>query len=157
MNSKLWLVSVSLLVSALVFTACQVAPTPTPEPTPTTAAPIAPTDEPKPTETAAPQVTQPPATPGLVSDNPYPGPAVEIVEYNPYPAPVQGEEIAWSDVPGLIESGNITEVFQAYSLQITFTAQDGKLYYTQAPARDEIFNLLDQCGEKCNQIRRISE
>jgi hypothetical protein len=157
MNSKTRLVSVCLLVLISILAACQAAPTPTPEPTATVAAPAAPTENIKPTETLAPQNTQPPPTEALVSANPYPGPTVEIVQYNPYPEPVKGDEIDWSEVPALVASGEITEVFQAYSLQITFTAQDGKQYYTQAPAKNEIFMLLDQCGEKCYSIRRISE
>ena len=157
MKSKIRLVSVCLLAFTILLTACQAAPTPTPETSATLAAPVAPTDEPEPTTTSAPEITPPPAPAELVSANPYPGPTVEIVQYNPYPAPVKGEEIAWSNVPALIASGEITEVFQAYSLQITLTAQDGKLYYTLSPAKNEIFKLLDQCGETCNQIRRVSE
>lgn len=157
MNQKIWLVTIFVLLFAIALSACQTAPTPTQEPAATNAEPVAPTSEPKPTEPSAPQATQPPATPGVTGSNPYPGPTVEIVQYNPYPAPVQGEELAWSQVQALIESGDIAEVFQAYSLQITFTAKDGKMYYTVAPAKDEIFKLLDQCGEKCYEIRRKSE
>ena len=157
MNQKIWLVTVFVLLFAIALSACQTAPAPTQEPVATNAGPVAPTSEPKPTAPSAPQATQPPATPGVTGSNPYPGPTVEIVQYNPYPAPVQGEEIAWSQVQALIESGEIAEVFQAYSLQITFTAKDGKLYFTVAPAKDEIFKLLDQCGEKCYEIRRKSE
>ena len=157
MYQKLLPVTVFVLLFAIALSACQTASAPPQEPAATNAEPVGPTSKPKPTETSAPQATQMPATPGVTGSNPYPGPTVEVVQYNPYPAPVQGEEIAWSQVQALIESGEIAEVFQAYSLQITFTAKDGNLYFTVAPAKGEIFKLLDQCGEKCYEIRRKSE
>jgi hypothetical protein len=148
MSKKMWLVACTLL--GFILAACQ------PQPTPTTAPTVVsqPEDTPisQPVETQAVTTLEP-----VVVNNPYPGPAIEYVPYDPYPAPAQGEQIDWAKVPEILTSGNVAEVFQAYSLQVTIKMKDGSGYVVTEPAKNEIFNLLDQCGETCSGVKRISE
>ena len=153
MRKRHWLVVTLLFVVVLVLTACGSSPTPTQE-TVATAPPV--TDTPQASSpTVAPQSTEETASesPGAA----YPAPTIEIVEYDPYPAPVEGDTLDWGKVPDILASGNVSEVFQRASLLVVITMKDGSTTSANAPAKDEIFKLLDQCGEKCNTIRRVSE
>ncbi len=132
----------------IILSACRSSSPPTQEPVVTI---------PSPTEEI--QVSSPTAEPPAVQEaSPaYPAPTVEHVPYNPYPAPIEGENMEWSKIPELLASGNVSEVRQLPTLEIIITLKDGRFVLTTAPAKDEIFTLLDQCGEKCNSIRRLSE
>ncbi len=144
-----------VIILSLALSACGSKPTVTEAPV-DTQAPVE-TVEQAPADTPAMDETQPAALPTASGSNPYPGPMVKFVPYNPYPAPVQGDTIEWSDVEALLASGEVAEVYQAFSLQITITMKDGSTVVVQAPAKNEIFTLLDKCGNSCSEIERISE
>ena len=86
----------------------------------------------------------------------YPSP-IEIVQYDPYPSPVDGEIVEWDQVESIIKSGEVVKVFQAFSLSVTLTLKDGHIYITEEPAKDAIFVLIEQCGEPCYNIQKVTE
>lgn len=151
------LVIMVLLLLIVSLTACSPAPAPTTEP-------IA-TEPPEPTAASTPTslseeaqpATEQPEEAVSSGGNAYPAPNIEYVPYNPYPDPIEGEEIEWSQVGTLLQNEQISEVLQLYSLQIVITLEDGRTFLATAPAKDEIFKLLDECGNRCNRIRRLSE
>jgi len=89
-------------------------------------------------------------------DEPYPLP-VEIVPYNPYPSPVAGEEIDWEEVQVIISNGDVVEIFQAHTLQVTIYLADGKVLVTIEPENNAILQLIEECGVDCYDIRKITE
>lgn len=86
----------------------------------------------------------------------YPSP-IERIPFDPYPSPVDGEAVVWEQVEGIIDSGEVVKVFQAYSLSVTITLNDGHIYITEEPERDAIFVLIEQCGEPCYSIQKVTE
>lgn len=86
----------------------------------------------------------------------YPSP-IEVVPYDPYPSPVDGETVEWEQVEGIIKNGEVVKVFQASSLNVTITLNDGHIYITEEPERDAIFLLIEQCGESCYGIQKVTE
>ena len=106
------------------------------------------------------QVEEPTPIPKPVNpvnpDEPYPMP-VEIVPYNPYPSPVAGEEIGWEDVKVVISNGDVVEIFQSYTLQVTLYLVDGKVLVTTEPEYNAILRLIEECGVDCYDIRKVTE
>jgi hypothetical protein len=153
MNKQRWFVITVISIIMIILTACGSSATPTQEPVATNPPPI---DTPQAAApTAAPQSTEETASDSAQAA--YPAPTIEYVDYNPYPAPVEGEMLDWVKIPEILASGNVSEVFQQATLLVVITMKDGSTAATNAPAKDEIFKLLDQCGEKCNGIRRVTE
>lgn len=147
-NKKMILGGMILIM--ILLAACGSAQTPTQEPT----AMI----QPSPTIESAPvQPTVEPTTPVVSEPAAYPAPVVQYVPLDPYPSPIEGEQIEWSEVETILNSGQVAEVFQRYSLPIVITLKDGRIILVVSPAKDDIFKLLDQCGQKCNDIRRLSD
>jgi hypothetical protein len=86
----------------------------------------------------------------------YPSP-VEVVPYDPYPEPIDGEMVDWDKVEGIILSGEVIEVFQAFTRQVTITLADGRIIISEEPQRDAIFVIINQCGPVCYEIRKLTE
>jgi len=117
----------------------------------------------KPTETAAPVLGEtqslPPApaeaTPETAVDEPYPG-AVELVDPNAtpaYPAPDEGgTPVEWEEATKLILEGKVAQVTQYDNLTVILVLKDGQTMSTLEPALDEVFNLIEECGDLCKDI-----
>jgi len=157
MNQKLWLLACLFMSVAVILGACSPAPAPTEAPTQVS--------QPQPTQAVPPtEAVVSTAAPTSANSNqnpdPYPAPAV-AVEYittiDPYPAPPSGEKIEWSEVAALLAAGQVADVFQSHTLLVILNMKDGTSYVATEPAKDEIFKLLDQCGEACLQVKRVSE
>ena len=155
MNKNLWLSALMILSLAWILASCSPAPAPTVEPTQVS--------QPQPTQADLPTkavVATEALTAAAANNNPYPAPAVKI-EYlttiDPYPAPPSGEKIEWSDVAALLAAGQVADVFQSHTLLVVINMRDGTSKITTEPAKDEIFKLLDKCGEGCLQVKRVSE
>ena len=156
MRQKTWMILSALMILVITLSACSRASSPTPEPTQV--------DMPEPTLVSSP--TTPPTTEPLATEQPaetvpaaisaYPAPTVQYI-YNPYPDPIEGDMIEWSQVETLLQNEQISEVLQQYTLQVVITLEDGRILLVVEPAKDEIFKLLDACGDRCNKIRRLSE
>lgn len=133
-----------LVVFALLLAACQTAPptaTEAPPPVETQVVTPAPMEE-----------TEEPA-----ADEPYPGvdePAGENPDAAPaYPGPEQGSTpVTWDEATNLILDGKVTQVTQYDNLIVILVLKDGETVSAREPVIDEVFNLIDQCGDPCEDI-----
>lgn len=159
MKSKRWsgILFTGILVS-LILVACQPpAPSPTPEPqqvqpTVTPSTPLTPL----PVETEnnpAQEVTPPPVS----TDIGYPAPVTTTSPSTPasgvgsgYPEPE--ESISWVEARELILTGQVTQVTQLHSLKVILVLEDGRTVETFEPAIDDVFMVIEECGEQCNDI-----
>ena len=110
------------------------------------------------TEQVAPTVeSYPPPTLVLPTKAGYPAPVspTAVPTEAAYPAP--GETIAWEQVPELLASGNVAQVTQLHSLDVIFTLEDGSTVRTVEPAIDDIFDIIDACGDPCADITIATE
>jgi hypothetical protein len=145
-----------LLVVFILFTACQSA---TPEPAPEVEEVEQPVEEvnpppdPEGSEDPYPYQESPP-----ISDDPYPPLLVPLVSNDPYEAPVEGGiVITWEEMKALIMDGQVLQVTQLHSLEVTLVLKDGRVVYSVEPEIDAVFVVLDECGEKCMDVIRVTE
>ena len=75
---------------------------------------------------------------------------------DPTPTPYPGE-IAWQDVPDLLSTGEVESVFQTHALAVTFHMRDGSEIETTEPEIDDIFRLVDECGDPCADLMLATE
>lgn len=113
----------------------------------------------------APGQGQPPAqglqaypSPGADSSI-YPPPGQDIPVYNPYPGPSEGVNnyLDWAAVEGLILGGKVSKVYHAQSMHITLVLKDGNVAVTIEPTLDEVFKVIERCGQACSDIEQIKE
>jgi hypothetical protein len=149
-------VYILLMVVFVLITACQSA---TPKPAPEVeevehpVEEVNPPPEPVISEEPYPYVETPP-----VSDDPYPVQQVPRSTNDPYAAPVEGgTSITWEETKTLIMDGQVIQVTQLHSLDVTLILKDGRVVYTVEPEIDAVFVLLDECGENCKDVIRATE
>ncbi|HEX9616859.1 MAG TPA: hypothetical protein VGA03_05545 [Anaerolineales bacterium] len=160
MKSMRWLgIFVIGILVILFLAACQPpAPSPTPEPLqaePTATPTTPPTVLPGATDSyPAPEVTSAP----ISTDDGYPAPATTSPGQST-PAsgigsgyPVPSESIPWVQARTLILDGQVTQVTQLHSLKVILVLEDGRTVETFEPAIDTVFDVIDECGEKCSDI-----
>ncbi len=69
-----------------------------------------------------------------------------------------GEEtIAWEMAADLIRNGLVTSVFQTHALDVTLELKDGRSLHTIESQIDDVFKVIDQCGDICQDITMITE
>lgn len=161
MKIRIWLLLALLLTS---LAACR-SPTPVatqaPAPAVTQNALVASTEYPAPSATQASTATQVP--PASTEVQPYPAQGAEsetqqqVSTAPPYPAPGEAETIDWPKAEEVILSGDVIQIHQARSLQITLTLKDGRTMITTEPAFDEVVRVKERCAEKCDHILLSSE
>jgi hypothetical protein len=71
--------------------------------------------------------------------------------------PVDGAVIPWDEAVHLLHTGHVTQVFQAHSLQVTMTLDNGATVSTTEPSIDEIFFEIEACGAPCANIAQATE
>jgi hypothetical protein len=71
--------------------------------------------------------------------------------------PRDGEVISWDRAVQLLNSGAVTQVIQAHSLEVTLTLTNGAQVTTIEPSIDEIFREIEKCGAKCAGIVQATE
>lgn len=71
--------------------------------------------------------------------------------------PADGETVSWAQAVDLLHSGRVTAVFQAHSLDVTFTLDSGASVHTVEPYIDAIFEEIAACGETCAGIAQATE
>ena len=113
------------------------------------------------TEAPAPVETQilPPAsaeeTLEPAGSEPYPG-AVEPVVPDAalaYPVPEEvGTPVGWEEATKLILDGKVAQVNQYDNLIVILVLKDGQTVSTTEPAIDDVFNLIEECGDLCKDI-----
>ncbi|MBN1486013.1 MAG: hypothetical protein JW981_00140 [Anaerolineae bacterium] len=67
------------------------------------------------------------------------------------------EEIAWEKAKTLILTGEVEQVFQTHSLQVTLYLKNGEHLLTQEPEIDAVFDVIEQCGEQCANMVMATE
>lgn len=67
------------------------------------------------------------------------------------------KNISREEAKGLILEWKVKKIFQAHSLDVLLEAHDGNEYLTIEPEIDEIFDVVDECGESCKDIRLGTE
>ncbi len=65
--------------------------------------------------------------------------------------------ITKEEVKSLLQSGGVKSIFQRHNLKVTLTMNDGKKYNFQESKIDEIFELIEECGETCQDIDQMTE
>jgi hypothetical protein len=139
------------LILILFLAACQPGiPSASPEPQqvepsspPAATIPVA-TEESSP----VPQATLPPA--GTQESYPPPQAPVTTSGEAGYPAPEA--KITWEEARELILDGQVSQVTQLHSLRVILVLKDGRTVETDEPLSDEVFAVIDECGEVCSDI-----
>ncbi len=133
-----------LFSGLLLAVACSLSPTSMPVPTatptaasePTTGSTVVPTSTSQPTATALPPslvATSTPVSPTIVPQ-----------------APLTLPNITWAEAEQLILDGKVKSVMQAHSLQVQLTLVDGSTRVTVEPRIDDVFKVVNKCGDRCS-------
>ena len=80
-----------------------------------------------------------------------------VFQGTPLPAEETVDQISWEEALALLNSGEVTSIFQAHSLSVTLTLKDGRTLHTVEPAIDDIFAAVEACGEPCADIALMTE
>jgi hypothetical protein len=153
-----------LIPMALLLAACQpgaVAPS-------SPALPTANPQQPPPTSTVE---VYPPAQNQSSAEGTYPYPPQSPSVQDGYPAPqspqtvpggAQPEQdaqdfVPWDEIKLMILNGQVESVAQFHDLTVVLTLKDGRTIWTKEPAIDEVFKLVEQCGQKCAEIVQITQ
>lgn len=73
------------------------------------------------------------------------------------PLPADGAVISWDEALQLLYDGHVTQVFQAHSLRVTLTLDNGATASTTEPSIDQIFFEIEACGAPCANIAQATE
>jgi hypothetical protein len=115
-----------------------------------------PTASPTPAQQALPTTESYPAS--IAPVNPtvesYPVPSTVVFPTEgAYPSPQSGSStVAWTDAEQMILKGDVTQVVQSKSLDVTLTTNDGQTVTTTAPAADAVQQAITKCGALCNNV-----
>jgi heat shock protein HslJ len=67
------------------------------------------------------------------------------------------EVVDWETAVSILNSGEVVEIFQTHSLDVTLTLADGRVIKTVEPAIDDIFTAVEDCGEPCSNVLLATE
>ena len=157
MQKRVWSLIVIILAIVLLLTACQSSTQITVSNTEEVSSPTEPLELPEGQgETEVPTL-QAETYPG--PEQPYPAPELVLPIYNPYPGPSEGVSnyINWSEAEALVLRGEVSEAYQTHSLHVTLVLIDGNVALTIQPELDEIFNVVERCGDLCKEIILATE
>jgi hypothetical protein len=65
--------------------------------------------------------------------------------------------ITWDKAVELINSGDVKQVSQTHSLDVTLDMINGEVYKTIEPSIDEVFKVIDACGDPCKDMILATE
>jgi len=68
-----------------------------------------------------------------------------------------GSELEWEEARELILAGEVVQVTQLHSLEVTLELKDGRQLVTKEPEIDAVFDVVDQCGEACADVVMATE
>jgi hypothetical protein len=74
----------------------------------------------------------------------------------PDPLPC-GEEVEWELWVKILNQGDVVQVTQLHSLEVTLHLSDGCEITTVEPLIDDIFKEVEQCGEPCEGMTLATE
>lgn len=67
------------------------------------------------------------------------------------------EEVSWEEARELILAGEVEQVFQLHSLEVTLYLYDGRKLVTTEPHIDDVFEVVEECGEPCADMMLATE
>lgn len=67
------------------------------------------------------------------------------------------EEVSWDEAKDLILSGDVEQVTQLHSLQVTLDLSDGRQLVTTEPEIDAVLDVVDACGAPCADMVLATE
>jgi Tfp pilus assembly protein PilP len=70
----------------------------------------------------------------------------------PYP-----DTVDWETAVEILYTGEVEQVFQLHSLEVTFYMKDGSQIQTTEPTIDAIFQEVENCGAPCEGIMLATE
>ena len=65
--------------------------------------------------------------------------------------------VSWNHAIDLILDGQVTNTFQAHSLEVSLQLKNGEWVSTIEPSIDTLFLVLRKCGLPCAQIGQMTE
>ena len=65
--------------------------------------------------------------------------------------------VSWTEAMQIIMSGEVQQVFQTHSREVTLVLKDGTALETIEPQIDDVFREIERCGELCSDIVKITE
>ena len=68
-----------------------------------------------------------------------------------------GEDVSWEEAKELILAGEVEQVTQLHSLEVTLELKDGRRLVTTEPEIDAVFDIVDTCGEPCQDMVLATE
>jgi len=68
------------------------------------------------------------------------------------PLEESGSEIPWAEARLMILAGEVAQVTQLHSLQVTLIMVDGRRLVTHEPEIDDVIEVLEECGERCSEV-----
>lgn len=74
-----------------------------------------------------------------------------------YPGPQSGDEISWEAAVALLNNGEVGQVVQTHNLQVTLDLKDGRSLVTREPNIDDVFQVIEACGQPCANISVATE
>lgn len=78
-----------------------------------------------------------------------------ITSYNKDPGPER--TVSWDEAIEILNSGDVKEVFQSHSLNVTLILKDDTRINTIEPSIDDIFEEVERCGKPCDRITLSTE
>lgn len=74
----------------------------------------------------------------------------------PDPLPC-GEEVEWDIAVNILNQGDVEQVVQLHSLEVTLILKDGCEIKTVEPMIDDIFKEVERCGAPCADMILATE
>jgi len=60
--------------------------------------------------------------------------------------------VPWDEAQQMILAGEVGQVTQLPSLQVTLLMKDGRRLVTYEPEIDDVLEVLEACGEPCSEV-----
>lgn len=157
MQNRVWLLTVIIIAFVMMLAGCQ---SPTQIPVSGTDEVSSPTNSLEASEEQEEAVAPTPQNQAYPEpEQPYPPPELVLPVYNPYPGPSEGETnyIDWSQAEVLILDGEVSEVYQAHTLHVTLVLTDGNIALSVEPKMDQVFDVVERCGDLCKDVIKATE
>lgn len=60
--------------------------------------------------------------------------------------------IEWKEAVEIVKHGKVVTVMQDHSRVVSIILKDGSHFVTLEPSIDDVYEAIEQCGKKCNEI-----
>jgi len=81
--------------------------------------------------------------------------AVSVLAY--FPLSSDHGRVVWSVAIQVLNTGQVTHIFQSHHLDVILQLKDGTVLTTKEPTIDAIFHEVTRCGEPCRNIQIVTE